>query len=369
MELLKLDQSEIKQLEARKELAWGKYGKKLVEAEKSLQEDRMVLKKHLAEKPTKNNITDCQNLLNSSKSKLKTIIDIRKKYTNPIDDVKARLMEVEKDCKNMLLEYENSIISVKREIEVEKKKATAKVDEQQDYVYKLKQACIDLNDKIYQLINKYTQDSYFDMLDKKVAYDQFDNYVKATINGLKETLKLPSLKEAFANQNFSAKYNSKEELSEITHKGMIDKVNFFVELENNLLEKKAGYKSELANSEKAKEIAEKEAKEAEKKRLEQKQNAELESKISKAQDGQMVEDDGYKKLKKAYEVDMPNTHETALQLFACFSSCLDLVLPKLKVTKWMDFKPSQIAKVLGKLKSSDNSLEFTGINFKEIEKL
>jgi len=76
-----------------------------------------------------------------------------------------------------------------------------------------------------------------------------------------------------------------------------------------------------------------------------------------------------KQVKEVYIVDMEEDLKNAMTLYACLSANLDLILPKLRVKKWFDLKPNQIATVLGKLKSENNSLEFEGITFKKEFKL
>ena len=368
MELLKLNAEEIKALEVKKMTVWGNYGKTLVDAERKLQSIKMGII-HIPEKPNKDSINNHVTALAEKKRLLKEVVDLRKSYTDPIDKVKKRLMEIEKDCSSSITDYEKNIISVKNEIEAERTKANAKKDEQCDFLYKLNQAYIDLNDELSKLVNNHVHDAYMGMLKVKCPYESFDDYVTATVNGLKETLKLPKIKDSFDKQNFRPLHNDMNELAELSRKNSKETIYFFDELRAKLMEKKVGYKSELANTEKAQELAEKQQKEAEKKRAEEKQNAELEAKIQKANDVQSIEKTDYKDLKLVFDVDMPDTHNTALQLFATFSSNIDLILPKLKVSKWLSFTPNQIAKVLSKLKSEDNRMEFSGITFKEVKKL
>jgi hypothetical protein len=76
-----------------------------------------------------------------------------------------------------------------------------------------------------------------------------------------------------------------------------------------------------------------------------------------------------KALKKSYEVDMPETIESVLAIQAAFAANIQLCLPKLKVSKWFEFKPSQAAAALAKVKCEDNNFQPAGITFKEVDKL
>jgi hypothetical protein len=54
---------------------------------------------------------------------------------------------------------------------------------------------------------------------------------------------------------------------------------------------------------------------------------------------------------------------------AAFTANLQLCLPKLRVTKWMAFTPSQAAGALAKVKNDDNNFSPSGITFKKVDKL
>jgi len=355
-------------IKQQKQTVWGKFGIALVDAENDLQTKKMVILNGLPE-PKKEGLKESEAHLKNAKSLEKELVNERKKITDPLDNVKSRLMEVEKSVSLQIKEYEHKIIKIKSEIEAEEKQKNAKSEEIKTFISKLNSAYIDLEDWMLKFANKHTNEIYFKILDADIPYDDFDLNCEIAITQLTENNVLPTIKEAFAKQNYKPLLITMDEIKNLSIENKKEVTNPYLLISENLKSKKIGYKSELANKEMAKELAMKEQKEAEKKREEEKQRAELEAKIEQATEMQLTEKSDIKALKKCYEVEMPDTYQTALQLFATFSSNLDLVLPKLKVNKWFAFTPQQIANVLGRLKTENNSLEFSGITFKEVSKL
>lgn len=355
------------QLQEQKKQAWGNYGAKLVTVEADLQVKKMVVLKTLIE-PTKENVKNSEEILKSAKYSLKDIFAERKKMTDPIDAVKSRLMDVEKSVEAEIKVYETKIISVKKEIEAIEKEKNAESEERKDFLAKLNQAYIELEDEIQKFVSEITNIVYLFLLNNDVPYDDYDHTIKDKLSD-KDTVKTPTIKEVFAKQNYKNVKLTQLQTSELFLQNQKEVTNPFDAILDNLAKKKIGYKSELANKEMAKELLLKQQKEADKKRLEEKQHAELSAKIEQATTEQLQPKSDVKELKKTYQVEMPDTHQTALQLFATFSSNLDLVLPRLKVNKWFAFTPLQIANVLGRLKTENNSLQFSGIEFKEVDKL
>lgn len=352
-----------------KQKVWGNYGLALGKAENDLAVKKMVIEKAIAITVTKENIKDAESILKVAKQDLKSLVEERKKITDPIDNVKSRLMEHEKSIGESLKSFETEIIGTKKKIQDELALINAKSDEKKLFLSKLNQAYIDCNFEYQRIKNEKVNQIYLDILEKEIAFDEFDLTVKARVLELKSNANLPSFKSFFQKQNFVAQHHDVKELNEISTENKQSTLDVFLELENDLLAKKVGYRSELANKEEAKKLALKEQLELEKQMLAEKQSKELEAKIQQANIEDATLKSDVKDLKRTFEVEMPNTPQTALQLFATFSANYDAVLAKLKVNQWMAFTPQQIANVLGRLKTENNSLEFSGITFKKVDKL
>jgi hypothetical protein len=103
---------------------------------------------------------------------------------------------------------------------------------------------------------------------------------------------------------------------------------------------------------------------------EEKRNADTAAKIT-AQSQALVPEQTVvtKNLKRGYEVDMPETVESAVAIMGAFVANIDKCMPHLRVAKWMSLTVKQMANPLGKVKSEDNQFQPVGIVFKETEKL
>ena len=149
----------------------------------------------------------------------------------------------------------------------------------------------------------------------------------------------------------------------------IDVSPYVQSFRDGLAAKLSDYPVAFANKEQALKIQQDEAKATADALALKQQQSELASKMQQAAQPVSVEPVITKALKKSYEVDMPDSVESILQVMAAFSANIHLCMPKLKVTKWWSFTPLQAANALGKVKSDNNSFEVTGITFKEVDKL
>jgi hypothetical protein len=83
-----------------------------------------------------------------------------------------------------------------------------------------------------------------------------------------------------------------------------------------------------------------------------------------------IEPSGLKALKKAYEVDMPETFDSVMKIFSAFMANKQKCLEKVNIKKWfVSFNADSAAKALAKVKSDDNQFAPLGIVWKEVDKL
>lgn len=346
-------------------LAWGKFGGNLTSKEDALGAGSLDIESGLENNPpTLDNIPAAEATLKVAKKALQELKAVRLEVTNPLDKVKERLISHEKGTAEKIKAYENAIISKKREKQNLQAAANGKKEEERDLIAKIKSSYIDYFLHVKNTVSNKVNEVYLGMLEAGVKYEDFDSHV--------HEVKLEKIKHApfFQRQNYAPKYLSDAEWKEIYKANMQKPADVIALFAEGIMNKKAGYRSELANKAKAKELLEAQKKkdgEAAKAKAEQEK---LALKIDNAAAVDAVpKDKTTKALKEKFEVDMPNDHASALALYACFSANINEILQHLKVKNWLDLKPSQIAKVLGKIKSADNNFEFEGITFKSIDAL
>lgn len=310
------------------------------------------------------NIEEAEKTLKVIKSTIAEIKDMRLSKTTPLDNLKQRLMTPEKDAAEQLKYFESNLLEVKKEIAEAQRKLELVENQKREYAEFVKSFYIDFIRKNEADLRNGASRLYSDMLDKKVDTKKFDEEV----NGCANTFNIPSIKEAFEKAVAPSTPDlTKQDKALIYTKNKMELPNYtkmFIEKMNVY---KAGYAAELNNIEESKKRLEEEKKAAEKRAAELKAAQELEAKLSSVPT--IKEPAKGKQVKEVYVVDMEEDLKNAMTLYACLSANLDLILPKLRVKKWFDLKPNQIATVLGKLKSENNSLEFEGITFTKEYKL
>ena len=347
----------------RKHAAWGKFGVKLIENEVVLSGKMTKVESFMLTDPKKETVIQDEANLKEAKAQAAELKEMRLQVTSPLEKVKSRLMEHEKRAADLIKDYTNKIIVVKRVIESERAAAGAKEEEKKDLVSKIKLSYIEYDSEFKRYINELVLDEYIKMLEADVKFEDYDALVsEIKVEGMKHS-------PFFLKQNFKRKYLSEDEYKAIYRENMIKAPDHIAEFASGIMEKKAGYRSELANKAKAMELLADKAKKDENERKAKEETAKLGLKIQAAAAVDATPKNEVKELKLGFEVDMEDNYDSALKLFACFSANLKMVLPELRVKKFLDLKPNQIAKVLSKLKSKDNSLEFSGIVFKATDKL
>ena len=349
---------------AKRQNAWGNFGVKMYQTESELSAKFSAASIELATAPSKELIKTNEETLKKVKQALKDLQEDRKAITNKLDDVKARLMIPEKDLTELVKGYEAAVISVKKEIEANNAAKNAKSNEEKDLAEKVKLSWVNYIAAVDQVIIDTAYKVYLELLETKVEPKNYDETVKRYTN-----FSIPEYKPFFQALGYNQQFltdgekaiiytANKSELKDVTAR--------FLEV---MAEKKAGYKSELANVEQAKIIMATQKAEADKaaKAKIEAQQLELKLASSMALDAEPKSD--VKELRKVYDIDMPNDYQSALKLYAAFSANIKEVEPLLNVKKWLSLTPESIGKALAKLKSKDNSLNFEGITFVEVSKL
>lgn len=342
---------------------WSNFAVALNEAERNLSLGESELSNKLTKiTPSKENVKDCENLYEESKKDLKSLIEIRKSKTDPLDNLKARLMQFEKNAKANIDEFGGKLLEVKKELEKERQKEQFKADEIAEFIRRIEEAAIEYREICEKKVHQKVYTDYNSLLENDVDFIEYDKKVQEMSD-----VQIPLFADIQRKHKMNRQYLSDGEAGTIYTNNKPEFPDYRKMYIDLMMEKKSGYRSELANKEEAKKRMYEERKKAEQERERIIEMEKLEAKMNQSSTPEVSAD--YKATKKVYEVDMEESPENALKLYACFSANFDLALQNLNVKKWFSLTPNQIAKALGKAKSKNNSLEFQGITFKIVDKL
>lgn len=303
-------------------------------------------------------VEECDVRFMQLKQSIREVKELRLSKTNPLDKLKARLMQPEKEAADIQKQFELKLLEVKKAIAKERERLEDIKMQKHLYAGHVREAYADLLAFCVRFVDELASNTYSGFLKSALPFEEFDNQVKkAALFGV------PSPKEWFEKRqqpNTPDLDNHQKALIYTDNK--LDLPNYTAIFVEKMNVYKAGYKAELNNIEEAQKRLEAEKVEAEKKAQALKAAEALKAKFEAVPE--IKEADKVKAVKQIYVVDMEENLQSAMILYATLSANQDLILPKLRVKKWFDLKPNQIATVLGKLKSENNSLEFDGITFK-----
>jgi hypothetical protein len=350
---------------AAKAKAWGTFGEAVYRTELSIQFKASEQIKELCLPSTIADIQDAESLLKKMKAVKLEVQNERKVITGKTDALSARLMEPEKSLDEPIKALEAAIIKVKKEHEAVEKAKRDKDEERKRIVEEIKNYVARCDANYKTIINNLVDVKYRAALNASLSPDTIESYIEETCAAV-TIANFPK-----SQPRISVSLHNEEELNELLKEHVTLSRAEYVQLFAVELEKKlSDYEVAHNNKEEAIRQAaiEKKAKDDE---IQQEQNqasiaAKLESVSTVITDTPTL---FTKALKKSYEVDMPETIESVLAIQAAFAANINLCLPKLRVAKWFEFKPSQAAAALAKVKCEDNNFRPSGITFKEVDKL
>jgi hypothetical protein len=345
-------------------LSWMQFGMSLPDFKNGLAQQENQILATISVVPSTESIAECEANLAEAKKMKSALISFRKEKSDKLDQLKSKFMMFEKTADEKIKEYEQMIIGVKKQIQEAQNAVAAKQDEHNRYVQAIKRAYINYNHEGKKMLQDLVDSTYKNLLDNDVPFQEYDNKlaeVQVPVLGFNQ----------FYNQElFTIHCHTQDELKAIFEQHQEQTIDFVSSFVQIMQEKKIGYKSHLANKEEAAKALARQAAEAAKKAEAEKESKQMEVKIESADVQQAIPSDPpTKKLKVTYVVDMPETAETALQLWACFAGNKEKVMEVLNVKKWLSCTPKQIGTALSKLKTQDPGFEFSGIIFKEKSKL
>ncbi len=289
----------------------------------------------------------------------------RKEVTVKFNDVATRMMEPEKSLIEPISKLSNVIISIKKSEESKNKLAEQKIKEIKSIIEQV------------QLLHNSTDAKYKTLINETVlkAYNFALGTGNITPDKLASWMKLAETKLTLANFPVPTNYIghsllvSDEEYREICQANLkIVPAKYIEQYKMALSERFKDYDIAYKNKEDALKIAEAEKLAQQEKIKQEEENKKAAAKLNTATSIPIVMN-GSKPLKKSYEIDMPETCESAMAILGAFVANMPLCLPKLRINKWFSFTAAQAANALGKVKSDENEFHPQGLTFKQVDKL
>ena len=314
------------------------------------------------------NIVLTEEILAGAKKTVKAMGEARLGLTRSMDDVKKQLMQPEKDCLVLIDELASKLLTVKKEVKKEQDQLNMKAEQTNALKLAIKTAYDKYFAECQRTIDNELTNSYAVMLEAKAPLEKYDGLAKESVDGLV----FPSLKEYVQRERTNTTALTDDEIKQIKKDSVQKSPDYKALLEQKFIDKKVTYQVELNNVAEALKQNELAAAEAKKKREHEATGKELANKIEAVaanQTASVPAVESGKKIKESFELDMEETPENALLIWACFSANFEAVIGKLTIKKWFSATPKQIGTALGKIKSDDNEFNFTGITFKKVEKL
>lgn len=353
---------------AQKRVTWGDLGESIYKKEMNIQLMAQQSIGKIKIPSSIKDIPDAERMLKEVKADCAAIVLERKSITSKLDDLGKRLMVPEKSFEEPLLLLSNSIISIKKQ------------EEQRINAENLKRDSIN-RCREFLTTTKNNMDAKFkqmlsDKVEKVYVYALGDGDIKpAEVNDFLKNVVLPKLSV----EHFKIEYPLNTYTQFITHSEYAEMCKeiinihagpYIAEYENRLRVKFSDYAVAYENKIQALENSRIEA-ELEKQRIEsEKANADIAAKLDAiSASAEPIVTTGVKALKQSYEVEMPETLQSALTILTAFSAHLNLCQAKLRVSKWFSLTPAQCAKALSQVKCDDNTFAPAGIIFKQVDKL
>jgi hypothetical protein len=351
-----------------KKQAWSKMGESVYLAELTLQAISQQSLANIQHPTDINQVPDAESKLTQLKKDQKVVESKRKEITSPLDELAKRLMQNEKSFDEPIKALSQAIIGVKSAHEAKQRELRAKDDEMKQIIHNISNYIAESESSQLRKIERAVNKLYENALGENDIHPaSIALYLQEAVAKITKDLFFIS------NPIITSRFFTQEELTPIIDEKMktYNPDRFLSEFQTLVRNKFSDYEVAFSNKKEALLRSQEEEKAKLKAIEEDKRNKELAASLeasaqvmTPAVTGPVV-----KELKRSYEVDMPETIDSVLMIFAAFSANIQLCLPKLKVNKWFAFTPAQAANALAKVKCDDNNFQPSGIIFKEIEKL
>lgn len=357
-EIIKLTEEQQKKF-----AVWGNFGLNL---NKLHQEHALVASKAVKDNPKPESIKDIEKGeegLKLVKAAIKQLSTNRIAQTEKLNTFLSKLIDPEKELKEHQAVLEAALINLKRMRDEEaarlRKIEEAKIECKAHYNRELIRITTHCQNKVAELVNRV----YEFCLNEDVKPSEISEKLPALIANVTELSFMVDV------NNFQAGIVTSEFISQCRADAFsdFDYLTFVLDFQNKAKEKFEDYEIAYINKSAAIERAKKEKAEAEAKAKREAEAASLVVNIhAKVEAQPQVE---YKGLKKSFEVDMDETPEAAAIILTAFFANIDLCKKKTTVKNWFNFSVSNAITALNKVKNEDDSFAFTGLKFKEVDKL
>jgi hypothetical protein len=349
----------------KKRSSWGAMGIKIHQQELELQVRAQDALRKLEVLPTTIDDVPVAEAALKEVGILKRQIETdRKAITSKFDPVFERLMAPEKSFAVPMAAYVAAIIAIKKEEERKAQERKNKADE----LARIRQALITTqahyDAEFKTIIAEKVMQAFAKALESNKKPEEKQDYMDRVCFRVKESdflIETPNVQLQYAtHQEFN------QILNEIWKINAADYVSMFaIELEKKFSDYSVAY----LNKQQALQLAKEEQQRRLQEIAQQKQQTELSVHLDAVSTDLTVET-GLKALKKAYEVDMPETFDSVMKIFSAFMANKQKCLEKVNIKKWfVSFNADSAAKALAKVKSDDNAFAPLGIIWKEVDKL
>lgn len=348
--------------------AWGKFGADLYKSELTLQARAQASLLKLKAPKTIQEVAESEKVLAEVRKELNTLIADRKAITSKFDEVSARLMGPEKSFDLPLKETAAEIIKVKKADEEKRAADLKKIEQLQKCREELTRLRNDNLAKFKNLINEKIAKAYeYALGDGGIELEDVPQFLDLAYTRLTDAdLKIPYPIKSIQYDTVDTDTYVKL-CNELL---IVDTKPLLAEYQEGLKLKFSDYAVALEN----KSIAIEKAKQETKQKAADVETEKVNSNVSATMETlavvhNPVVSSGVKALKKIYEVDMHETLESSMAIWAAFTANMELCLPKLSVKKWFSLTPAQLGTALAKAKTDNNDFSPFGITFKEVDKL
>lgn len=351
---------------AKKSESWKIFGAGLAQTEIELTEDAESISKRIATLPTTiGEIPVAEVTLKNSKSAYLRLMEHRKKVTQVLDKLTARLMTYEQSLVPKMTAYYDATVSVKSAYE----KAQAAVKEKTDEIKRIKEYLLnevnafdaECKTKIATLISSAYKYALGAGNISKV--DQLAEYL------LKVQTKLEAKDFIYNPKTPTLVHIGEEEYAE-----MVSEINIptdYVALFHEDLKKQFSfYEVDWNNKEAALKIQKDEEAKKQAAIAEELANKNVAAKLDAiAQTPVAQVAPGVKALKKTFAIDMVDNEQNALVILSAFIANYHKCYAKIRIKKAFNLSIGNMILSLESVKNEDNVFECTGIIWKEVSKL
>lgn len=355
-----------KELENKKIAAWGGFGKQLYHAEIIFQLRQQKIVEKLVNPRTAEEIAAAEAALAIVKKERKALVDERIAITtNRFDPVIARLMKPEKDIATAIAANEAAILKAKQSQAEEQKIKANKEKELIQVAEQVRTYIADMHAAYLQAQVKLLKDAYTHALEAKKTLEELPEYlkkVKARLTVANRTTPPPKIIAKYNTQDI-VDTEIKKHFTPWSPQQYID--GFAIDVDAKFTDwdlalKNPEQATELNNNEYAvtlEAIEDQKAKET--------VTAKLEAIACPIVEGTPTT----KALKEVYKLEEPETIAEAMVIINAFTVNQKITIPNLTKIKPINLGVKQMIAALEDIKNKDNNFEFTGLNFKLIQKL